>query len=214
MPSTRTERTIFIVNGSRCVFWRKEVPFGGLIDFLKKLGAWGPKNLKMFDLQCAQHERSNRFSSLMAQNACFDVRKCLLGVWLTFEKIGSVGVQKPQTFRLTMRWARTEQPIFIVNGSKCMFQRKEVRFVDLIDLKKFGWLGAQKSQHFRLTMRSARTEQPIFTDNSSKCVFRRKEVPFVRLIDFWKNLGRGVPKIPTFLPYNALSTNGATDFNR
>jgi len=40
------KQPIFIVNGSKCVLWRKEVPIVGLIDFWKKLGAWEPKNSK------------------------------------------------------------------------------------------------------------------------------------------------------------------------
>jgi hypothetical protein len=46
--TARTEQRIFVINGSKCVFWRKEVPFGGLIDFWIKLGAWGPKNPQTF----------------------------------------------------------------------------------------------------------------------------------------------------------------------
>jgi hypothetical protein len=44
----------------------------------------------------AQPERKDRSSWLMAQNACFDVRKCLLGVWsLTKRKWGRGSLQTP-----------------------------------------------------------------------------------------------------------------------
>ena len=162
---------------------------------LKTLWAWGPKNPIIFALQCAQHERSNRFSSLVAQNACLDVRKCLLGVWLTFERHWGSWVAKPQNFRRTMRSARTEQPIFIVNGSKCVFWRKEVAFGGLIDLWKNWGRGGTKTPKFS-PYRSARTKQPIFIVNSSKCMLRRKEVPFGGPIDFWKKLWAWGPNNP------------------
>ena len=202
----------------------------------------------------------------MAQNACFDVGKCLLWVLLTFKKIGAVGAQKPHNYRRTMPWALMEQPIFIVNGSKCVFWHTEVPFVGLIGFwKKLGPWGPKKSHNFRRTMPWALMEQPIFIVNGSKCVFRHTEVPFVGLIGFWKklglwgpknpiifavqcpqhersnrfsslmaqnacfdirtcplgvwltcekNCGRGGPKTPKFSPYNALNTNEATDFHR
>ena len=42
--TARTEKPIFMVDGSKRVFWFKEVPFGGLVENWTKLGAWQPKN--------------------------------------------------------------------------------------------------------------------------------------------------------------------------
>ena len=195
------------------MFWRKEVPFGGLIDFWKKLGAWGPKNPKIFAVQCAQHERSTRFSLLMAQNACFDIGKCPLGSDWLLKKIGGVGAQKPQNFRHTMRSARTEQPIFTINGSKCVFRRNEALFVHLIDFLKNWGCEAQIPQHFRLTRRTARTEQPIFIVKGSNACSDVRKCPLCVWLTFEKTWGRGGPKTPTFSPDNAHSLNGATDFH-
>ena len=42
--TARTKRPIFMVDGSTRAFWRKEVPFGGMVENWTKLGAWQPKN--------------------------------------------------------------------------------------------------------------------------------------------------------------------------
>ena len=139
MRSARTEQPIFIVNGSKCVFWRKKVPLWGLNDFRTKLGTWGPKNHWIFAVQCDQPERSNRISSLMAQNACFHVGKCLLGVSLTFEKkLGACGPKNPKICAL--QWAQRERSnrFSSLMAQKCVFWRKEVPFGGLIGVwKKF-----------------------------------------------------------------------------
>ena len=47
----------------------------------------------------AQPKLKNRFSWLMAQNACFGVRKCLLGVWSKIEQNWGRGSLKTPNFR-------------------------------------------------------------------------------------------------------------------
>jgi len=215
MPWALMEQPIFIVNGSKCVFRHTEVPFVGLIGFWKKLGLWGPKNPIIFAVQCPQHERSNRFSSLMAQNACFDIRKCPLGVWLTCEKIVVVGAQKPQNFRRTMPSARTEQPIFIVNGSKCVFRRTKVPFVGLVGIwKKLGPWGPKNPIIFAVQCPQHERSNRFSSLMAQNACFDIRTCPLGVWLTCEKNCGRGGPKTPKFSPYNALNTNEATDFHR
>jgi hypothetical protein len=42
--TARTAEPIFMIDGSKRVFWLEKVSFGGLIDDWVKLEAWQPKN--------------------------------------------------------------------------------------------------------------------------------------------------------------------------
>jgi hypothetical protein len=60
---------------------------------------WYICRLRVFRVPRPQPEPRNRFSRLLAQNACFGVMKCLLGVWLKFWQVWGRGAPKASNFR-------------------------------------------------------------------------------------------------------------------
>jgi len=150
--TARTEQPIFIAKGSKCVFWLRRCPmwvwltseqiwgrggpktstfspdnaqgsaFCGSAWPLKKMGVWGTNNSKIFALQCAQPQRYWLKMRVLTKRSAFYASDWLL------KKTGDVGAQKPQNLSLAMRSVRTEQPIFMVSGLKCVSWHKEGPF--------------------------------------------------------------------------------------